>query len=801
MRSRARHLKLLAGAVVLAALLLVLVGGALSSGGTQSWQWQSAASPGTSRHLVATTSASGEITLAAKVDPSGLAKLSVSANGRTVQEASAASLSEDGPLATFVVGDGVGGEVILGVARSDVAHVLLRSEGAVGRELLLNAAGAFAASDITPGPATQLEALAGDGSTIARIELPTTAAICGASGSCSSGTDSPAFVPASTLRGTSRLASATPLYAVLESWSKGVVRDDLTRLDPATWNPVGARLKLGGPQGPPEIGPMALSPDQKRFAVAAIRGGVVQIVDLGSLRVTRHIATRTGITARSLGWLDNDQLALIGQQMGGRYGGNVVGRWLIRVNVGRGSVTAKALPKKAALQYSQRAGSRLIVVLVPNDVHDPHRTVVVADADGRTFIVPVTLPAPIPGMFEDRPVASADGTHLYIVRAGGQILDLDIEAGTTEVHQVEAPSDAPSTLPQSSYLLAEATGGGLVVSGVFTFERGGDRVFRSGVYRIDTNNWKATTLDRSSSSFVVYGDKVATYKSAPFATPPTSKAVPLGRGTGVTVYSATSGDRAYHVFDNKLFSYVRLINGYGHALRSASTPGVTHSIVDSRFNAETGAALGQSRPPLNGLRLIYRGSPDIHEPGSVASASATRKYQRATSTSTGSMPRAFDRPRKATDALPRAIRVPVPARAGASETIIATRRIASYTDGRGRRALLYLAKTAHQVCYLTFWRGGAGGGCSPSTNFFGGGHIVVGSSHLLSGVADDDVASLVVVGSRGVRHPVTVTADGGFIYDCKAYNGCTCVVDHVEAFDSAGVKIASDHVGGRCRRS
>jgi hypothetical protein len=963
MRGRRRELRLLVGAAALAAVLLVLVSGALSASGTHPWQWEVAATPDASRDLIATTSASGPITLGARFEQSGLATLVVSANGREVQRAAATSLPDDQPLAAFVVGDGAGGEAIIGVARSDVAHLLLRSDGAIARELPLNSAGAFAASDATPGHNAQLEALAADGSTIGRIDLPTTAATCSALASCTSAQGPPNLAPASPLvtvaslkvlgntwrlqtytnsagtsclqlkmgrGGTSRgcpvntgapayhpawgaaghsaasgragwgrvwvfgqappsavrvtlvrecaieqvefgrsgphrgwyllvltpaelragglprelivrdaagtvlqdthismgtpqgklppgqrscgsrvtqasstvgvLGSSASLYAVLESQSKGVIRDDLTRLDPATLNPVGPGLRLGARRLAPGVGAMALSPDQKRLAVAASRGGGIQIVDLGSLRVARRITARAGIDVRSLAWLDNDQLAVIGQQMSKPYARNVVGRWLIRVKVGRGSVMAMSLPKKAMLQYSQRAGSRLISVLAPNNFNDPHRTVIAADADGRTLIVPIALPAPSPKMFEDRPVASADGTHLYIVRGGGQILDLDIAAGKTEVHQVAAPSDAPGTVPQSSMVLAEAAEDGLVVSGVFTFTRGGERAFRSGVYRIDTSSWSATTLDRGSSSFVVYGDQVATFKRAPVQRlAPAPKTARIGQGTGVTVYSAATGRRAYHVFGKQLFSFVRMIDGYGHALQPRSGSGLPYGVVDTHFNAKTGAATGQSQPPLNGLRLIYRGSPDIHEPGSAAPASATRKSQRLAGA--GKEPRAFARPRRATDALPRAIHVPDPARSGAMEKIIATRRIATYTDGRGRRALLYLVKTPHQICDFIFWGSGAGGGCNSSTNFFTGGHVAVGSGHLLSGVADDDVASLVVVGSRGVRHPVAVTADGGFIYDCKAYNGCTCVVDHVEAFDAAGAKIESDHVGGRCRKT
>ena len=176
---------------------------------------------------------------------------------------------------------------------------------------------------------------------------------------------------------------------------------------------------------------------------------------------------------------------------------------------------------------------------------------------------------------------------------------------------------------------------------------------------------------------------------------------------------------------------------------------------------------------------------------------------RSVQASQPALPRAFARPATRFDALPpspffkHGLRNPT----GPAEKILATRRIAAYTDSRGRRALLYLIRTSKQICEFTFWRGGAGGGCNDAASFFAGRHVVAGSGHLITGVADDSVTTLVVVGTHGGRHRVTPTSDGGFIYDCRAYSGCTgCVVDHVEAFDSAGQRVEVDRVTGRCTR-
>jgi hypothetical protein len=159
--------------------------------------------------------------------------------------------------------------------------------------------------------------------------------------------------------------------------------------------------------------------------------------------------------------------------------------------------------------------------------------------------------------------------------------------------------------------------------------------------------------------------------------------------------------------------------------------------------------------------------------------------------------KAFDRPARPSDRLP--VRLDrfffVPGRpAGApphTERAIDSRRIASYVDGRGRHATLYVARSKTQTCLVSLWRAGAGAGCGPHAKFLSSGELSVSSGHLIFGVVGDDVASVIVVGSQGVRHAVPLTQDGGFIYDCKAFNGCPCVIDHVEARDASGQVLAT----------
>jgi hypothetical protein len=47
----------------------------------------------------------------------------------------------------------------------------------------------------------------------------------------------------------------------------------------------------------------------------------------------------------------------------------------------------------------------------------------------------------------------------------------------------------------------------------------------------------------------------------------------------------------------------------------------------------------------------------------------------------------------------------------------------------------------------------------------------------------------------------TFASDQGFIFNCRAYNGCACVVSRLQAFDRAGRILESqDWLAPTCRR-
>lgn len=135
-----------------------------------------------------------------------------------------------------------------------------------------------------------------------------------------------------------------------------------------------------------------------------------------------------------------------------------------------------------------------------------------------------------------------------------------------------------------------------------------------------------------------------------------------------------------------------------------------------------------------------------------------------------------------------------------------SRRIVAYTDGKRRLWSVYVFKQVIRnrlnICVATLRGGGGGVGCSPSPEFFAPGRwVVAGEGRLIAGVVADNVATVRLIGSHGRVHMVKLTRDHGFIYDCNAYNGCSCLIARVQAFDSAGRLITDQNwLGSSCRR-
>lgn len=174
------------------------------------------------------------------------------------------------------------------------------------------------------------------------------------------------------------------------------------------------------------------------------------------------------------------------------------------------------------------------------------------------------------------------------------------------------------------------------------------------------------------------------------------------------------------------------------------------------------------------------------------------------------IPSAFARAPVASDQLPASFKG-IPGEASPQDS----RRVATLR-GTKRAWSVYIFKQAMtnrqtlkkrpNICVFVFTHGqggpGGGGGCSPSESFFGPGRQVSASmGRVLAGVASDEVARVTVIGSHGVVHPVVLSPDHGFIFNCRAYNGCACVVSRLQAFDHSGRRIANQDLSApNCRR-
>ena len=153
--------------------------------------------------------------------------------------------------------------------------------------------------------------------------------------------------------------------------------------------------------------------------------------------------------------------------------------------------------------------------------------------------------------------------------------------------------------------------------------------------------------------------------------------------------------------------------------------------------------------------------------------------------------KAFQRPARAGDAIPRSAVGVVPKRFGA---IVASRRIATASGSRGHAAL-YLTRTSrNEICLIQVERRAAGGGCSLARDYFSAQRLIAAGTGdgFFHGVAANEVARVAFADPHGALHPVHLTRDGGFIYVCRARNGCIDVIKAVNGYDSRGHLISHE---------
>lgn len=149
--------------------------------------------------------------------------------------------------------------------------------------------------------------------------------------------------------------------------------------------------------------------------------------------------------------------------------------------------------------------------------------------------------------------------------------------------------------------------------------------------------------------------------------------------------------------------------------------------------------------------------------------------------------RAFQRPARATDTVPRAF---LPMFHGRYGAVVASRRIATGTGFRGHAAVYLIQLKRHYTCLLRTIRSGGGGGagCSPSGEFLSASLPVQASTggRFLSGAVANQIARVAFVDPRGRVHSLRLTRDGGFLYSCRGRNGCLGLVSAVNGYNRRG---------------
>jgi hypothetical protein len=169
----------------------------------------------------------------------------------------------------------------------------------------------------------------------------------------------------------------------------------------------------------------------------------------------------------------------------------------------------------------------------------------------------------------------------------------------------------------------------------------------------------------------------------------------------------------------------------------------------------------------------------------VVVASVCMAVGSATGQAASAQLRAFQRPARATDAVPRGF---LPIFAGRYGPVVASRRIATGTGFRGHAAVYLVRLKRHYTCLLRTIHGGAGAGCSPSAKFLSATLPVQASmgGRFLSGVVANSIARVAFVDPHGRMQRVRLTRDGGFLYSCRHRNGCVGLVSAINGYNQRG---------------
>lgn len=119
--------------------------------------------------------------------------------------------------------------------------------------------------------------------------------------------------------------------------------------------------------------------------------------------------------------------------------------------------------------------------------------------------------------------------------------------------------------------------------------------------------------------------------------------------------------------------------------------------------------------------------------------------------------------------------------------VIASRRVAAYTDREHRRWLLWAAKTAdHQTCLAWGALPATRAACSPSRRLFRGRVLVYSiADGMIAGLTTQRVVRVDVEAADGAVKRIHPTSDGAFILECPR-KGRRCGLSAIVARDRHG---------------
>jgi hypothetical protein len=361
----------------------------------------------------------------------------------------------------------------------------------------------------------------------------------------------------------------------------GVVWTDrtakLTRLDPATLEPVGTRLKLK------DVGAWGFSPRRDVLALGASRSPLVRFVDLRSLEPFDSISLGRGGAVERIDWLSATSMVVLYS--------DPAGARIAWVDPTRGRVVKRA--RLVADPYQAVSGGGRLVALLPPRKGIGAARLAVLGAGGRIRSVrlpQIRIGASRPGadmiLRRISPGLALDpaGAHAYVVGTDGVVADVDLRSLAVANHLLARPRSlarlaawiepaAEAKAIDGPSLNARWLGDGFIaVAGTSyraTARRGAETQSATplGLRVVDIRSWTQRTIDASATGFAIADHALLAYGvRSEFGA-----GVRTVSGMGVAAYGP-DGSMRFRLLPTMPISYLQ-VNGsraYGWVLDAAN---------------------------------------------------------------------------------------------------------------------------------------------------------------------------------------------------------------------------------------